>query len=210
VNKFIGKRSYKRFSLVMFEAVTYSSPPLVYKYLNVVHAPLPPIAVDQLMQDSVPEAWKDGQTSALALSVAFSAKIGRPVPWSLLRYAIDDAIKARWIELASDSGPWPCEIATASTVTLKQSAATGGAVGPGGGGGVSKPKGVCTSSAALEPAALQDLVDALPDIVNAAAGISLRFQLEISVGKGESLSSSKVEEINTLLGSVSPELRVKG
>jgi hypothetical protein len=88
--------------------------------------------------------------------------------------------------------------------TLKQPA-TGGTVGPGAGGGVSKPKGVYTSSAALEPAALQDLVDALSDIVNAAAGISLRFQLEISLGKGESLSSSKVEEINTLLGSVSPD-----
>jgi hypothetical protein len=175
-----------------------------------LHAPLPPIAVDQLMQDSVPEAWKDGQTSVLALSVAFSTKIGHPVPWTVLRHAIDDAIKARWIELAPESGPWPCEMAAASTVTLKQPAATGGTVGPGAGGGVSKPKGVYTSSAALEPAALQDLVDALPDIVNAAAGISLRFLLEISLGKGESLSSSKVEEINTLLGSVSPELRVKG
>jgi hypothetical protein len=70
-------------------------------------------------------------------------------------------------------------------------------------------RGVYTSSAALQPAALQDLVDALPDIVNAAAGISLRFQLQISLGEGESLSSSKVEEINTLLGSVSPELCVK-
>ena len=162
------------------------------------------------MQDSVPEAWKNGQTSALALSVAFAAKLGRPVPWSVLRHAIDDAIKARWIELAPDSAPWPCQMSAASTVTLKQSAATGGTVGPRAGGGVSKAKGVYTSSAALEPAALQDLVDALPDIVNAAVGISLRFQLEISLGKGESLSSSKVEEINTLLGSVSPELRVKG
>jgi hypothetical protein len=112
--------------------------------------------------------------------------------------------------MAPDSGPWPCEMAAASTVTLKQPAATGGTVGPSAGGGVSRPKGVYTSSAALEPAVLQDLVDALPDIVNAAAGISLRFQLEISLGMGESLSPSKVEEINTLLGSVSPELRMKG
>jgi hypothetical protein len=139
--------------------------------------------------------------------VAFSTKIGQPVPWTVLRHAIDDAIKARWIELAPDSGLWPCEMAAASTVTLKQPAATGGTTGPG--GGISKPKGVYTSSAALQPAALQDLVDALPDIVNAAAGISLRFQLQISLGEGESLSSSKVEEINTLLGSVSPELCVK-
>lgn len=161
------------------------------------------------MQDSVPEAWKDGQTSALALSVAFSTKIGQPVPWIVLRHAIDDAIKGRWIKSAPDSGPWPCEMAAASTITLKQPAATGSSVGVGVGGGAPKPKGAYTSSAALEPAALQDLVEALPDIVNAAAGISLRFQLQISLGGGESLASSKVEEINTLLGSVNPELRVK-
>lgn len=100
-------------------------------------------------------------------------------------------------------------MAAASTITLKQPAATGSSVGVGVGGGAPKPKGAYTSSAALEPAALQDLVEALPDIVNAAAGISLRFQLQISLGGGESLASSKVEEINTLLGSVNPELRVK-
>ena len=174
-----------------------------------LRAPMLPLPVDQLMQDSVPEAWKDGQTNALALSVAFSTKTGQPVPWTVLRHAIDDAIKARWIERAPDSGPWPCEMAAASTVTLKQPAATGGTAGSVTGGGVSKPKGVYTSSAALEPSALQDLVEALPDIVNAAAGISLRFQLQISLGEGESLTSSKVEEINALLGSVNPELRLK-
>jgi len=34
-------------------------------------------------------------------------------------------ISARWIELAANSGPWPCEIAAASTVTLKQPGASG-------------------------------------------------------------------------------------
>jgi hypothetical protein len=67
-------------------------------------------------------------------------------------------------------------MAVASTVTLKQPAATGGTAGsPVPGGGAPKPKGVFASSASLEPAALQDLVEVLSDIVNAAAGISLRF-----------------------------------
>ena len=165
---------------------------------------MPPLLVDQLMQDSVPGAWKDGQTSALALSVALSTKIGQPVPWTVLRRAIDDAIKARWIELAANGGPWPCEMAAASTVALKQPAASGGMAQQVPGGYVSKPKGVYTSSAALQPAALQDLVDVLPDVVKAAAGVSLRFQLQISLGGGEDISSAKVEEINTLLESSIP------
>jgi hypothetical protein len=81
--------------------------------------PMAPLQVDQLMQDSVPHAWKDGQTTALALSAALATKIGQPVPWTVLRRAIDDSIKARWIELAANSGPWPCEMAAASVVTLR-------------------------------------------------------------------------------------------
>jgi hypothetical protein len=86
---------------------------------------------------------------------------------------------------------------------------SGGVAEPVPGGYVSKPKGVYTSSAALQPAALQDLVDVLPDVVKAAAGVSLRFKLQISLGDGADISSAKVEEINTILESVSPELRVK-
>jgi hypothetical protein len=109
----------------------------------------------------------DGASSALTLCLreAFSTKAGQPVPWTVLRRAIDDSIKARWIELAANSCPWPCEIAAASTVTLKQPTASGGMAEPVPGGYLSKPKGVCTSSAALQPAALQDLVDVLPDAV---------------------------------------------
>src|SRR5258708_9859431 len=50
-----------------------------------LRAPIAPLQVDQLMHDSVPEAWKDGQTTALALSVALSTKTGQPVPWTVLR-----------------------------------------------------------------------------------------------------------------------------
>jgi hypothetical protein len=166
-----------------------------------------PLLVDQLMQDSVPEAWKDGQTTALALSVALSTKTGHPVPWTVLRRAIDDSIKARWMELAASSSPWPCEMAAASRVTLRPPAASGGKADST--SGASKRKGVYTSSAVLQPNELQDLVDVLDDIVKAAVGVPLRFQLQISVGDGEDIGSAKVQEINKLLESVSPELSVK-
>jgi hypothetical protein len=52
-------------------------------------------------------------------------------------------------------------------------------------------------------------VDVLDDIVKAAVAVPLRFQLQISLGDGEDIGSAKVEEVNKLLESVSPDLRVK-
>ena len=174
-----------------------------------LRAPMPPLPVDRLMQDAVPDAWKEGQTTALALSVGLSAQTGRPIPWTVLRRAIDDAIKARWLELAPGSGTWPCDMAGASAVELKQPAAPGGMAEPQPGGYVPKPKGVYMSSAALEPSSLQDLVDVLPDVVKAAAGVPLQFQVAVTLGDGQEISTETVESINRLLEEVSSDLRLK-
>jgi hypothetical protein len=163
-----------------------------------LQAPMPPLSVERMTQEAVPQAWKDGQTNALALSVALSVHAGEPIPWAVLRRAIDDAIKARWVELAPESGPWPCELVGASAVALKQPA-EGGAVEPQPNGYVAKPKGVYTCSAPLEPSDLQDLVDVLPAIVKAAAGVQLRFQLHVSLGDGQPVGSETIMSINKLL-----------
>jgi hypothetical protein len=173
-----------------------------------LRAPMSPLPVDRLMQDAVPDAWKDGQTNALALSVVLSAQTGHPIPWTVLRRAIDDSLKARWIELAPKSGSWPCEMTGASTVTLTQPAAPVGMAGPKPGGYVPKPKGVYTSSAALEPSALQDLVEVLPEVIKAAAGMPLHFQLSVTLGNGQEIGSETVESISKLLEEVSLDLRL--
>lgn len=174
-----------------------------------LRAPMGPLLVDQLMQDFVPEAWKDGKTTALALSIALSNKTGQAIPWTVLRRAIDDSIKARWMELTASSGPWPCDLVGASMVTLRPPAASGGITDSASGTHGSKPKGVYGSSAVLQPNELQDLVDVLDDIVKAAVGVPLRFQLQISLGDGQDIGSARVEEVNKLLESVNPELRVR-
>jgi hypothetical protein len=43
------------------------------------------------------------------------------------------------------------------------------------------PKGVRYAEAALEPLALQDFVEVLPDVLKAAAGVSLKFRLHIVI-----------------------------
>jgi hypothetical protein len=48
-------------------------------------------------------------------------------------------------------------------------------------------------------------VDVLDDIVKAVVGVPLDFQLQISLGDVQDIGSAKVEELNKLLESVSPE-----
>jgi hypothetical protein len=178
-----------------------------------LRAPMQPLLVSYLTKDSIPEAWKDGRTNALALSAALSTTTGHTVPWTVLRNAIDDGIKARWIEIAPGSGVWPCDIAGASSVLLKQPDAAGPGL-PGGGvsepsPGDTKPKGAYSSSAAIEASAFQDLIEVLPDIIKAAAGVPLQFRLNVSLGDNKEVSAETVEAINKLLEQVNPDLRLK-
>ena len=72
-----------------------------------------------------------------------------------------------------------------------------------------KSKGVYSSVATLEPAALQDFVDALPEVIKAAAGVSLGLQLRISIGDGGPVKPETLNAINAVLESVSSDLKVK-
>lgn len=49
----------------------------------------------------------------------------------------------------------------------------------------------------------------LPNVVKAAAGVPLQFQLQISLGDGQDVGSETIESINTLLDEVSPRLRLR-
>ena len=182
-------------------------PPGVLTDAASLRAPMPPLAVERLTQDAVPDAWKDRRTNALALSAALAVQVGSPLPWPILRRAIGDALDARWLELALDSGPWPCDAAGAAAVTLKEPDA--------GTGLVARedvvawiPKGAHTGAADLEPNELQNLVDTLPDVITAAAGIPLRFHVRITLGDGGDVPPESVSSISELLEGVSADLRL--
>jgi Protein of unknown function (DUF499) len=171
-----------------------------------LRAPMSALSVDRLMQDAVPEAWQDGETTGLAISVAISTQSGHPVPWSIMRQAIEDAIKSRWLERAPGSGPWPCDATAAATIILKQPAKISER-GPE--EYTPRPKGVYTSSATLEPLALQDLIDLLPDIIKIAAGIPLRFHLSVTLGDGQEIGPEIVASVNKLLADINSDLQLR-
>ena len=172
-----------------------------------LRAPLEPLPVQRLLQDAVPDAWQAGEATVLALSVALANQEGNPLPWAVLRRAVDDAIASRWLETAPASGVWPSEVAGAAAVSLRPPAGFDPtSITP----TVSTTTAGYASSAVLDPAALQDLVDALPEIVKAAAGLPLEFRLDVKLGASvKDVGSDTVESIDQLLHEVSPDLRLK-
>ena len=172
-----------------------------------LRAPLEPLPVQRLLKDAVPDAWKADEAAVLALSVALANQEGSPLPWAVLRRAVDDAIASRWLETTPGGGAWPCDVSSAGTVSLRP---------PAGFNPTSVTPTVPTitagygSSAVLDPAALQDLVDALPEIVKAAAGLPLEFRLDVKLGSGvKDVGSDTLESLDELLRGVSPDLSLK-
>ncbi len=183
-------------------------PPGILSETAQLRAPLSPLSVNRLTKDSAPEAWKDGQTSALALLTVLSVQAGVPLPWAVLRRAINDALDGQWLALAPESAPWPCPAAGAETVMLREPESSG--VAEGGGETALLRKGLHTGAADLAPNELQDLVDALPEVITAAAGIPLRFHLRMTLGDGSEPHAETAASINIILESANPGLRLSG
>ncbi len=180
-----------------------SVPPGVLGETAVLRAPLPPLALDQLTEDAVPEAWADGRTNVLALSAALATKLGSPLPWSVLRRALDDAFASRWLERTPDSGPWPCDPAGAAAVMLIVPERKTGSEENG-----ETPPSALVAAADLEPHELQNLVEVLPDIIARAAGVPLKLHLRITLGDKTKVPTELRSSLNELLEGVNTNLRL--
>ena len=128
------------------------------------------------MAKSIPDAWKDSKTNALAIATALSTKRGVNLPWSTVQTAIEDGIRARWIELSSESTAWPCDLASAQQVIFQvPSTAREEPSEP-------KPRGLLMAEDVLEANSIQDLADQIPDLTQAAVGNTLKFNIRIEFG----------------------------
>ncbi len=159
-------------------------------------------AVDELTESSIPDAWKDGESNALAIATALSAKRGATLPWSTVQTAIEDAIRARWIELKDGDATWPCDLAGAKHVVLR---VPSGKVDP---PKPPKPSGLLVAEAVLEANGIQDLADQVPEIAKAAVGNNLQFNIRVELGGETAPGPEAVEKINELLAEVSDKLKL--
>lgn len=157
--------------------------------------PPPLIGSPEILPAALPEAWQGQQSTALALMAALSTKMGLSLPWVRVRAAIDGTLKAHLLELALDSGPWPCDLSGAQFVKLRVPA------GPPPPPPSPGPKAnVVSAEADLRIDQLQDLVEALPDLQAAAMPYKLKYRVRIEMtGDQEPPSTSTMAKINDAL-----------
>lgn len=173
-----------------------------------LRVPPSPVSAASILPENLPSAWKDGSTTALAIATALSQQAANTLPWKTVRDVIGGSLQARFIALADDSSPWPCDLSGANTVKIKVAAAgagsgTGGGMGGGasGGFGGTQPT-LLVASADFEPSEIQDLADLVPQLLEfkAKAKLPLRFHVRLEVGDGSQRPSAAIaNELNKLL-----------
>ena len=198
-------------------------PPGVLTVDAILRSPPAPLAPLELLPDRLPEAWRDGATRALSLATALSQRAGETLPWATVRNAIDAALRARLLELAPESGPWPCDWPGAQAVRLRVPQEV---VGPGPlppvpplPPGSDRRPGALVAEADLRPDQIQDLAEQIGELVRLAAEqrLQLRFRLRLEVeaakipggeGGGVPPSQRAVDRINEFLRRISDDLTV--
>ena len=169
--------------------------------------PPDPISVDELMPSSIPEAWSEEKTNALAVATALSAKLGVTLSWTSVQTAIESAIRTRWLEASSEGASWPTDLAGAQYVVL-QAPTTGMIRDPQGNRYTHRPLGMLVAETPLEAHGIQDLADHIPGLTQAAAGSALSFNIRIELGGDAAPDQTVVDKINSLLSEVSDDLKL--
>ena len=134
------------------------------------------ISTMDVLPARLPAAWNDAETSALAISTALAAVYQKPVPWKMIKEALDGAFNTRYLERTEDSHTWPCDYGGAQYVKVRVPEAPPPPPPP------PPPLGAHIATAELSPSQIQDLAEVIGDVIKAAAGHDIRFTLRVEMG----------------------------
>jgi hypothetical protein len=169
------------------------------------------IAAAEILPENLPDAWAQGQATALSIATALSQKFGHTMPWKTVKDVITASLNARFTELDGTSGDWPCDYPAAQSIKLKVASVPTGRPGVAGIGPV-VPSKCLVAQAELEPSEIQDLADIVPSLLElkAKAEVPIRFRVQIEVGDGKKLPPDDVvKKLNQLLGELKGGLRLE-
>ena len=134
--------------------------------------PPPPIpAPQELTPQALPTAWADEETNGAAIVRALSQEHGAAMPWGLVREALTEAVRSRWLETVGGAGA-VADYDQAGGWRLKLPA-SGGAPTP-------QPP---ISSLELDPFQVQTLAESIPKLLDVTAGYNLRFRIGVALSE---------------------------
>jgi len=179
-------------------------PPGVLSNKSKLSAPPAIVAAAQILPENLPDAWKKGSASGLSISTALSVKEGKTLPWKTVKDVIGGALQARFLGLAEESVPWPCDFPAAQSVILKTQGTTPPPPPP-------HSSKISWAEADLEPSQIQDLGDIIPHLLKIKkTGLPMRFRMRIEIGDGKTTPPEDVvTEINVLLKEVKSDFALK-
>ena len=148
------------------------------------------------------------------IAEALSSKMGKVLPWLIVRDALTAAFNARFVERAS--GQWPCDYAGAGMVLVRQRKEEAWDGEKGAVKEVHHPDadfkpGLLVADAVLSVGEIQNLGDEIAALTKAGAdlfGVEPKFSLRIEIMPKANAEREEVEEFNGLLGEVSRRLRL--
>ena len=158
------------------------------------HPPPAPIPPQELLEEALPGAWKDGTVNGAALVRAASQARGAALPWGLVRDGIKAGVGSRWLQLAEGSGPVDCGYDEAGTLRLGRPEAP-----------PPSPPVPAAGDAALEGPDIQNLAEIVPAMMEASAGGDLRFHVRVTVASDASDETRAA--LDKLLATVSEDLK---
>ena len=164
----------------------------------IISKPPSPVSITEILPENLPEAWKNDTTTALAVSLNLSKKVGTTLPWITIRTVIDSAIRARHLEVSPGSISWPCDFSEAKKMKIQLSK--------------EKPlpviKRLLTADAELRADQIQDFAEKISDIKRVTAGIDLKFKLHIEIPEGSKPSKELLEKLNKILQEIDSKLEI--
>ena len=163
---------------------------------NAVLRPAPePVPAQDLTEEVLAEAWSKNRTNGLALTQALCQKRSAMVPWGVVRDGITAAVNARWLVQTEDSGPIECTYDQAGRVILEKPKL-----------GHEPPPPAPAPAVILDVTQMQDLVDRAPGLLAAIGAAELRFGVQVSAS--DQVADEDREQVNGILGEVSPGLKL--
>ncbi|MCF7707718.1 MAG: DUF499 domain-containing protein [Verrucomicrobia bacterium] len=183
-----------------------------------IQKPPATITAGEILPENLPQAWSNNEATGLSIATAISQKFGHTLPWKTVRDVITTSLNARFTELDPESEKWPCAYPTAQSVKLRVASAAGagtfaggGAAGTGFGIREAGAKSI-VAHAELEPSAIQDLGDIIPQIleIKNKANVPLVIKVQIEIGDEYIQPDDEtIQALNQLLEGINEKFRFK-